>query len=70
MVEGDDQLVIVEINPIDEGINQPLPMGLLAHVQHPELVQIEQDLLLRQLGLGKLFVGNFDLYCFELSITQ
>ena len=61
MVEGDDQLVIIEVDPIDEGINQPLAVGLLAHIQHPELVQIEQDLFFRQFWLGELFIGNFDL---------
>lgn len=30
MVEGDDQLVIVEINTIDESIDQPLAVRLLA----------------------------------------
>ena len=49
VVEGNDQFVIVEVNPIDEGINQPLAVGLLAHIQHPELVQIEKNLFLRQL---------------------
>ena len=39
MVEGDDQLVIVEINPVHKGINEPLPVRLLAHIQNPEFVQ-------------------------------
>ena len=47
VVEGDDQFVIVKVNPVDEGINQPLSVGLLAHIQNPELVQVEQNLLLR-----------------------
>ena len=39
VVECDDQLVIVEINPVDKSINEPLTMGLFAHIQNSELVQ-------------------------------
>ena len=30
-----------EINPVDEGINQPLAVGLFTHIQYPEFVQVE-----------------------------
>ena len=64
VVKGNDQLIIVEINSIDEGIDQPLAVGLFAHIQHTELVQIEKDLFLRQLWLGNLLVGDFDFQFF------
>ena len=51
MVDGDNQLIIVE-DSVDEGIDQPMPVGLLAHVQNPELVQVEQGLLLRALMIS------------------
>jgi len=39
VVECDDQLVIVEINPVDKRIDEPLPVRLLAHIQDTEFVQ-------------------------------
>ena len=38
VVECDDQLIIVEIDPVDKSVDEPLPVGLFAHIQNPELV--------------------------------
>ena len=48
VVECNDQLVIIEINSVDKGINKPLPVRLFTHVQDPELVQEMQQMFLCQ----------------------
>ena len=64
VVERDDQLVIVEINPVDKGINEPLPVRLLAHIQNPELVQEMQQMFFCQFRFCNPLVGNPDFQIF------
>ena len=60
VVEGDDHLVIVQVDGIDEYINQPLPVILSADVQLAEFVQPEGDKLCADPRFCNLLVGNLD----------
>ena len=51
IVKGNKYLIIVEIDGIDEGIHQCLPLVFQAHIQLTESQQPEPDELLRDLGL-------------------
>ena len=51
-------LIIVQINRIDEGIHQRLPLVFQAHIQLAEPQQAEPDELLCNLGLCQLFFRN------------
>ena len=58
IVKGYQNLIIVQINRIDEGIHQRLPLVFQAHVQFTEPQQPEPDELLRDLGLCQLLFCN------------
>ena len=58
IVEGYQNLIIVQINRIDEGIHQRLPLVFQAHIQLTEPQQPEPDELLRDLGLCQLLFRN------------
>ena len=58
IVEGYQNLIIIQVNRIDEGIHQCLPLVFQAHVQLAEPQQPEPDELLRDLGLRQLFFRN------------
>ena len=58
IVEGYQNLIIVQINRIDEGIHQRLPLVFQAHIQLTESQQPEPDELLRDLGLCQLLFRN------------
>ena len=65
IVKGNENLIIVEIDGIDEGIHQCLPLVFQAHVQLTEPQQPKPDELLRDLGLRQLFFHNA---CFKLPL--
>ena len=58
IVEGYQNLIVIQVNRIDEGIHQCLPLVFQAHVQLAKPQQPEPDELLRDLGLCQLFFRN------------
>ena len=58
IVEGYQNLIIIQVNRIDEGIHQCLPLVFQAHVQLAKPQQPEPDELLCDLGLCQLFFRN------------
>ena len=58
IVEGYQNLIVIQVNRIDEGIHQCLPLVFQAHVQLAEPEQPEPDELLRDLGLCQLLFRN------------
>ena len=58
IVEGYQNLIIIQVNRIDEGIHQCLPLVFQAHVQLAKPQQPKADELLRDLGLRQLFFRN------------
>ena len=58
IVEGYQNLIIIQVNRIDEGIHQRLPLVFQAHIQLTEPQQPEPDELLRDLGLCQLLFCN------------
>ena len=58
IIKGNEDLIIVEIDGIDEGIHQCLPLLLLGHIQLTETHQPEADKFLFDLGLCQLFFRN------------
>ena len=58
IVKGNKHLIIVEIDGIDEGVHQCLPLLRLGHVQLAEAEQPEPDELFFHLRLGKPFLRN------------
>ena len=58
IVKGDQNLIIVQINRIDECIHQRLPLVVQAHVQLAEPQQPETDKFLFDLGFCQLFLRN------------
>ena len=58
IIEGYQNLIIIQVNRINEGIHQRLPLVFQAHVQLAETEQPKPDELLRDLGLCQLFFCN------------
>ena len=58
IIEGYQNLIIIQVNRIDEGIHQCLPLVFQAHVQLAEPQQPKADELLRNLGLRQLLFCN------------
>ena len=58
IVKGNENLIIIQANRIDERIHQCLPLVFQAHVQLAEPEQPEPDELLRDLGLCQLLFCN------------
>ena len=58
IIEGYQNLIIIQVNRIDEGIHQRLPLVFQAHVQLAEPHQPEADKFLFDLGLCQLFFRN------------
>ena len=61
IVKGNKYLIIVEIDGIDEGIHQCLPLLRLGHIQLAEAKQPKPDELFFHLRLGQPFLCNADL---------
>ena len=66
IVKGNENLIIVEIDGIDEGVHQCLPLLRLSHVQLAEAEQPEPDELFFHLRLGQPFLCNAGLQFFPL----
>ena len=58
IVKGYQNLIIIQINRIDEGIHQRLPLVFQAHIQLAEPQQPEADKFLFDFGLCQLFFRN------------
>ena len=58
IVKGNQNLIIIQVNRIDEGIHQSLPLVFQAHIQLTEPQQPKANELLRDLGLRQLFFRN------------
>ena len=58
IVKGNKYLIIVEIDGIDEGIHQCLPLLWLGHIQLAEAKQPKPDELLFHLWLSQPFLCN------------
>ena len=58
IVKGNKYLIIVEIDGIDEGIHQCLPLLRLGHIQLTEAKQPKPDELLFHLWLSQPFLGR------------
>ncbi|WP_423240929.1 hypothetical protein, partial [Faecalibacterium prausnitzii] len=58
IVEGYQNLIVIQVNRIDEGIHQCLPLVFQAHVQLAEPPQPKANELLCDLGLCQLFFCN------------
>ena len=66
IVKGNKYLIIVEIDGIDEGIHQCLPLLRLGHIQLAEAKQPKADELLFHLWLSQPFLCNAGLQFFSL----
>ena len=65
IIEGYQNLIIIQVNRIDESIHQRLPLVFQAHIQLTEPQQPKANELLRDLGLCQLFLRNAD---FKLTL--
>ena len=66
IIKGNKYLIIVEIDGIDEGIHQCLPLLRLGHIQLAEAKQPKADELLFHLWLSQPFLCNAGLQFFSL----
>ena len=66
IVKGNEDLIIVEIDGIDEGIHQCLSLLRLGHIKFTETEQPKPDELFFHLRLGKPFLCNAGLQFFSL----
>ena len=66
IIKGNENLIIVEIDGIDEGIHQCLPLLRLSHVQLAEAKQPKADELFFHLWLSQPFLCNAGLQFFSL----
>ena len=66
IIKGNEDLIIVEIDGIDEGVHQCLPLLRLGHIQLAEAKQPKADELFFHLRLGKPFLCNAGLQFFSL----
>ncbi len=58
IVEGYQNLIVIQVNRIDECIHQCLPLVFQAHIQLAEAHQPEADKFLFDFGLCQLFFRN------------
>ena len=66
IIKGNENLIIVEIDGIDEGVHQCLPLLRLGHIQLAETEQPEPDELFFHLRLGQPFLCNAGLQLLPL----
>ena len=64
IIEGENQLVIVQVDGIHKGVDQHFAVGLLTHIQLAKFVQPEGDKLRADSGLGNLLIGDLDFQIF------
>ena len=70
IVKGNKHLIIIEIDGIDEGIHQCLPLLRLGHIQLAEAKQPKPNELFFHLRLGKPFLGNAGLQLLPLFFQR
>ena len=70
IVKGNEDLIIVEIDGIDEGIHQCLPLLRLGHIQLAEAKQPKADELLFHLWLSQPFLCNAGLQFLPLLFQR
>ena len=70
IIKGNENLIIVEIDGIDEGIHQCLPLLRLGHIQLAEAKQPKPDELFFHLRLGKPFLCNAGLQFLPLFFQR
>ena len=70
VVEGENQLVIIQVNGVHKGVDQHFAMGLLTHIQLAEFVKPEGDELRADSGFGNLFVGDLDCCIWQLLLGR
>ena len=58
IVKGNQNLIVIQVNRIDECIHQCLPLIFLVHVELTKPQQPEADEIFRDLGLCQLFFRN------------
>lgn len=61
VVEGENQLVIVQVDGVHKCVEQHFAVGLLAHIQLTEFMQPEGDELRADSGPHNLLIGDLDL---------
>ena len=66
IIKGNENLIIVEIDGIDEGIHQCLPLLRLGHIQLTETEQPEPDEFFFHLRFCQPFLGNAGLQLLPL----
>ena len=70
IIKGNENLIIVEIDGIDEGIHQCLPLLRLGHIQLAEAKQPKADELLFRLWLSQPFLCNAGLQFLPLFFQR
>ena len=70
IIKGNENLIIVEIDGIDEGIHQCLPLLRLGHIQLAETKQPKSDELFFHLRLGKPLLCNAGLQFLPLFFQR
>ena len=70
IVKGNKHLIIIEIDGIDEGIHQCLPLLRLGHIQLAEAKQPKADELLFHLWLSQPFLCNAGLQLLPLFFQR
>ena len=70
IIKGNENLIIVEIDGIDEGIHQCLPLLRLGHIQLAEAEQPEPDEFFFHLRLSQPFLCNAGLQFFSLIFQR
>ena len=68
IVKSNQHFIVIEVNCIDEGVDQSLPLFLLGQVQLAEAVEPEADEFLLHHGIGQFFFGNLDFEVFFLGL--
>jgi len=70
IVKGNENLIIIQVNRIDEGIHQCLPLLRLGHIQFAEAKQPEPNELFFHLRLGQPFLCNAGLQFLPLFFQR
>ena len=64
IIEGENQLVIIQVDGIHKCVDEHFAVGLLMHIQLAEFVEPEGDELRADSGLGDFLVCNLDFQIF------
>ena len=67
VVEGDQNFIVIEVNSIDEGVDQRLPLFLLGQIQLAEVQQPEADEFFLHYRFGQLLLRDFGFQVFLLG---